>query len=427
MTLITMSSKELDRFAVITRLISQQINGTEAAKQLDLSIRQTKRLKARVRKSGAPGLIHGNRGKAGNRKTKPEKTNRIIAIIKSEYPDFGPTLAQEKLNENHQINIGVETLRQLMINRGLRQVRPRKTKKNCHYWRPRKDNYVEMMQFDGSYHDWFEGRTPACCLLAAIDDATGQITQAEFAEDEGIFPVFNFWQEYARTKGKPVSIYLDKFSTYKINHPAAKDNSELLTQFQRAAKTLGIELISANSPQAKGRIERLFGTLQDRLVKEMRIRGINDIKTANNFLNQKFIPGFNAKFSVKSAKKADLHRRLNRIDKDGLESIFSVHSAREINNDYTVRFKNQWLQLLPTQPTTVCRRDDVIIEERPDSMLKISFRGQYLNFIILPKRPEKVKMRVIALTSNKPAWKPPINHPWRQPYSIEKAKLQKQV
>lgn len=409
-----MSAKEFSRYEVITNLIQKIINGTEAAKQLCLSVRQVKRLKASVKKHGAQSLIHGNRGKQSNRKTKDDVVNKVKAYIKKQYHDFGPTLAQEKLEERHNIKLGVETIRQIMIEAKLWKPKQRKTNKEYRAWRPRKEYYGEMEQFDGCYHKWFEDRAPECCLLVAIDDAAGTITKARFGFNESVRSVFCFWKEYVEKVGKPLSIYLDKYSTYKINHPSAVDNTTLLTQFQRATKQLGIGLITAHSPEAKGRIERLFETLQDRLVKELRLAGISTIEEANRFLEEVFIEKFNVKFGVMPQKKRNLHQRLTEQDRNNLDHIFSVHSVRRISNDFTIRFKNQYIQLKEKQPVLVLRTNKVLIEERLNDTLHISLRNRYLNFSILPERPEKIKTKVIALTKMPSAWKPPANHPWRR-------------
>jgi len=206
--LITMAQKELSRYEIIKRLIRKEINGTEAAKQINLSVRQIKRIKARVIKEGAEGVIHKNRNRESNRKITNEKVKEMERIVEEKYYDFGPTFAQEKLKENHQIKIGKETLRQLMISWKLWKPKPRKKNKEYRSWRPRKEYYGEMEQFDGCYYDWFEQRSERCCLLASIDDAAGKITGAKFAYDEGVKPVFGFWKSYLEKQGKPLKIYL---------------------------------------------------------------------------------------------------------------------------------------------------------------------------------------------------------------------------
>jgi len=411
--IITMTTQEAERLTIINNLIAKKINGTDAAKQLNLSVRQTKRLKARVIKKGVKGIIHKLRGQEGNNKIEKKLLKEVKKIIKKEYHDFGPTLATEKLMEINKINLGVTTVRNLMI--GAEIFKPKKRKQNQKHrqWRERKECYGEMQQFDGGYHKWFENRNGEVCLLAAIDDATGKITKLKFAKNEGVIEVFNFWKEYLEAKNKPIAIYLDKFSTYKVNHKNATDNHELLTQFQRACNDLNINLINAHSPQAKGRVERLFETLQDRLVKELRLQKINDTKTANQFLEETYIQIFNEKFSVIPAKDTNLHRPLTKHDQENIDKIFSIQSVRQVKNDFTIQFKNLWYQLDEIQSITVYKKDDVLVEERLDNSIHLSKKEKYLNFKKLPARPEKVKTNLIAITPRKSPWIPPVNHPWR--------------
>ena len=279
-----------------------------------------------------------------------------------------------------------------------------------------------MQQFDGSYHPWFEGRNEAevgseQCLLLAVDDATGRPTRAEFDYNEGVKPVFKFWKEYIEENGAPVAIYTDKFSTYKVNHKNAVDNKELMTQFQRAMEQLNVKVIHANSPQAKGRVEKMNGTFQRRLVKEMRLANVNTIAEANIFLKEVFIPKFNKQFAVVPKKEADLHRKLSDKQLAELNSIFSVHSERAIQNDYTVRFKNKYYQLEEIQTTTIYKRDKVMIEEHLNGEIKICFKGKQLNYFQLPERPKKeifIKLSLLSVNKSK-AHKPPANHPWARP------------
>ena len=424
--LITMTRKEARRCETIKDLLAKKIDGTEAAKSLGLSVRQIKRLKIKVKLSGAKGTIHGNRGKKSNRRINEKTIKKARKYLNEIYHDFNPLLAQEHLRDDNDINLSKETIRRLMISEKLWQPRKKSDAKK-HFWRERKDNYGEMQQFDGSYHNWFEGRNESevgleQCLLLAVDDATGRPTKAKFEYNEGVIPVFRFWKSYLEANGAPLAIYLDKFSTYKVNHKNAVDNKELMTQFQRAMDQLGVEVIHANSPQAKGRVEKMNGTFQRRLVKEMRLAKINTLAEANIFLEKIFIPKFNKQFAVVPKKPADLHRRLDKKRINGLTQIFSVQSERKINNDYTVRFKNNYYQLNEIQPTTVCKKDKVIMEEHLDGGIKIALRNNYLNYFRLPERPKKeIEIKLIALTSRKPSnWKPPFNHPWRQQFLYKK-------
>lgn len=413
---ITMSKKELSRYEVIKRLIRKEINGTEAAKQLNLSVRQVKRIKAKIIKMGPKGVIHSGRGKQGNKRIPEETIKKAEKIVKKDYSDFGPKFASEKLDENHGIKIGKEKLRLLITEWGLWKPKPRKKNKEYRAWRQRKEQEGEMTQFDGSYHKWFEERAPECCLLGSIDDATGKITKLRFAYDEGTIPVFIFWKDYMEKHGKPLKIYLDRLSTYKNNHKSVFDDPECLTQFERAMKDLDTEVIHAHSAPAKGRVERLFRTLQDRLVKELRLVNISTIEEANEFVEKVFIPKFNQKFAVVPQKKGNLHKPLNRFEKTHLDKIFSIQKTRVVNNDFTVRFDKKWFQLSKAQSTLVLRKDKVLVGEKIDGSIFISLRDKYLNWIELPERPKKVEMKITALTRNEPSWKPPANHPWRKPF-----------
>lgn len=430
MTFITMSAKELDRFQVIKKLIAKHINGTEAAELLHLTARQIRRLKFKVKQSGARGLIHGNRGQAGHNRMNENEKKKIIGLLHKHYHDFGPTFANEKLFENHRINHDSKTIRRIMIDEGLWKPQLKKKTDSHREWRERRSCYGEMIQFDGSYEHWFEDRdgTGEVCLLAGIDDATGKIVYAKFGEHEGVFPVFDFWQDYLVKNGKPRSIYLDKFSTYNINYGLAKENSDTLTQFERACDELRIEPIKANSPQAKGRVERLFETLQDRLIKELRLQKISTINEANFFLEKTFIQKFNARFSVEPRNKTNLHQPLNQKEIKQLQGIFSRQKERTILNDFTFSFNNQWYQLAKEQPATICKKDIVVVEERLNHSIHIRLRGKYLNYKLLPQRPRKAAMQIKlpwVLSASAPAKRPAANHPWRLAFSANAIVAQK--
>ncbi len=421
-----MSEREIDRFEIVSRLRRGEINGPQAARTLDLSTRQIRRLKKRVKKQGARGLIHRNRGRPSNRRLPIAEEQQIGDHLRRDYYDFGPTLAAEKLLERQQIDHDPKTIGRIMVNLGLRQLR--RTPKSAQHreWRPRKQCFGEMIQFDGSYHHWLENRGPECCLLAAIDDATGNITGLHLAPHEGVLPVFGFWKRYLEKHGKPRAIYLDKFSTYRMNSHMAKENHELLTQFQRAAGELQIELISANSPQAKGRVEKLFETLQDRLVKELRLAGISTVEAANTFLERVFVPQFNARFSVPAALPANLHLPLTAGQQSRLTSIFSRQTVRIIQNDFTISFDHLWYQLVAQQSVAVFPREQVTVEEHLDGSTKIRLRGKYLNYRILPARPQRLQKHpwVLATTDgSSKAHKPTQDHPWRHQHRFQSTKL----
>lgn len=417
---ITMTKKEAERLLIINNLIEKRINGTEASKQLNLSSRQIRRIKQRVVKLGPKGIVHSNRGKTSNRKFGEDFISQVKSTLKEKYSYFTPIMAFEHLRDEENIWINKETVRQLMISEKLWTRKKRKTREHREQ-RERRSNLGEMEQFDGSYHKWFYGVDEKQCLLGSIDDAVGKITHLKFEKSEGIFSVFSFWKGYIEKYGKPISIYLDRFSTYKVNHKSAEDNKEMLTQFERAMKELDILPIKARSPQAKGRIERLWKTLQTRLVKEMRYKKIKTIDEANKFLEEEFVPWFNSKFAVVPKSSADLHR----INNHNLEEVFSIKKERAVGNDYVVRYENNYYQLKKEQPITILKKSGVIVETRLNGEIKIKQKGKYLNFSTLPEKPKKeIEVMLPALTRKKSDWKPPMNHPWRK-YKIKEKIISK--
>jgi len=421
------TASEQEKVAILTAANEGRITNAHAAKQLGLSIRQVQRAKRRVRLGGVTSIVHRLKGKPSNHQLNNTLREKALKLVKEKYADFKPTFASEKLQDIDNISINPQTLRRWMAKEGLWKERKQKETGKYRSWRPRKEYFGELVQFDGSYHYWFEkrfvdeqGNPLEVCLLAAIDDATGKITKAVFGSNEGIAAVFSFWKEYVEEIGKPLNIYLDKFSTYKINHKAAIDNKELMTQFGRAMQDLATNLIPANSPQAKGRVERLFKTLQDRLIKEMRLAGIQTPEDGNKFLEEVFIPNFNERFSIKPSKTGDVHKNLSQIDRVNINRVFSVQSERVINNDFTIQFKTKWYQLTEVQTTTVRAKDKVTVEEWLDQSIHFSLRGKYLNYTVLPERPSKVKRPPPILTTHELNWKPPVDHPWRKSFKVKR-------
>lgn len=416
MQYLTMTNREVKRYATIEKLLNKELNGTEASRLLNLSVRQVKRLKAKVLKHGTKALIHQSRGKPSNRSLKEKERQSIIKLLHKHYADFQPTFATEKLKERHGIKRDPKTIRQIMIDNNLWKPRKKKAKE-FRSWRQRKAFFGEMEQFDGSYHQWFEERGPYCCLLASIDDATGIPTKAKFVENESVFSVFDFWKEYLQQYGKPYSIYLDKFSTYKMSQRVAQENHDTLTQFQRAMQELSIEPISANSCQAKGRVERLFKTFQDRLTKELRLAGISTKEDANVFLEKVFLPFYAKKYAVEPRSQTNLHKPLSLKEHSLLDAIFSKQYERTIRNDFTISYNKQWYQLLKEQFVTIRKNDKVKVEERLDGSVQFKLRGKYLKYKIIPERPKKAETPWIIpanQTNQKKARKPALNHPWRQ-------------
>lgn len=400
---IKLTVSEQERYDVIRSCIDGDITNKEASARLGLKIRWVQKLKRAVEKNGESGVVHKSKGQTPPNATPDITVKKVTAFLKQKkHHDFGPTFASEKL-ANLGIAMNTETLRLLMIKKDLWKPHPRRGPQIAREWRERKERFGELVQFDGSYHDWFENGGEEC-LLAAIDDATGIISHA----------VFRFWRAYMETLRRPIAIYLDKFSTYKVNHKNAVDNKEFMTQFERAMKELEVRVICANSPEAKGRVERLFGTLQDRMVKEMRLADVKKRDEANHFICKKYIPDHNKRFSVPAKDENDAHRPLSDDIRAKLSSIFSIQSKRKVNNDYTIQFKNQWFQLEAKQKTAVYKRDEVIVEERLDGTIHVRLKDTYLEYRKLPDRPKPVFVPIAALTRQKPEWKPPKDHPWRK-------------
>lgn len=412
---IKLTDREKYRYDIIRSCVDRDITNKEASNRLGLKIRQIQRLKNTYKEDGERGIIHGLKGRPAHNSTKEERLKEIKKFFKNDkHKDFGPTFAQEKL-EKIGVHVNKETLRNIMTTIGVRTPKKRRSKQIHREWRERMSTRGELVQFDGCYHDWFENKEEHC-LLAVIDDATSDITKAVFDDNEGIHAVFRFWWSYITTYGRPVAIYLDKFSTYKINHKNAVDNPEFITQFQRAMKELDIRVICAHSPEAKGRVERLFLTLQDRMIKEMRLVDITTRDVANQFIREKYIPDHNNRFSVQARNESDAHRPLTDELHNKLNSIFSIQSKRKIRNDYTVQFKGEWFQLEQVQNITVYKRDEIIIEEHLDNTQHIRLKDVYLKYHKLPERPKKATVHVVALTNKAPIWRPPVNHPWRKPF-----------
>lgn len=411
---ITMSQAQLQRFEVLSQLNSKQIKGQEASEKLGLSVRHIRRLKRNIQDKGAQSLVHGNRGKSSKRKVSDEVKEKVRVLLTTTYKGYGPTFASEKLTERDDIHVSDEWLRLFLTEEKIWTPKTRGQANINHIWRARMELRGAMEQFDGSYHHWIEGLDEEQCLLLAIDDATGHITKAYFDTNEGIVPVFTFWRDYAKEYDHfPRRIYVDKFSTYKINHKNAVDNPDTITQFERVLKTLGVELVCAHSPQAKGRVERVFGTLQDRLVKEMTLVGVTNRSEANAFLLA-YIPKFNEQFGVKAYKDGDAYLPI--LPTTTLSEVFATHHSRVVGNDFTVRFENGWYQISKEQSVTVRPRDTVVMERRLDLSvhMRLTRSNTYLNVTQLPVRPERTKL--VAFIAGKKVKTVPVpasNHPWR--------------
>ncbi|MDP3786127.1 MAG: ISNCY family transposase, partial [Candidatus Omnitrophota bacterium] len=402
------TQEELKRLNVIHKVLDKSITQTEAAGVLDLTDRHIRRMAARIAKEGDKGIVHKLRGQPAHNRTLDKVKKKALNLCKDIYEGFSPTLASEKLFERDKIKVSRELLRTWFIEEHIayasRKARPHRN------WRERKTNYGWMIQADGSHHDWFEGRGPWCVLMGQIDDATSKVS-AEFHDHEGTLPFMASFKSYIKAKGIPISVYIDRHTTYKSNKkPSIEDeleNREPLTQVGRALKELGVDVIFAHSAQAKGRVERLFRTFQDRLVKEMRLRKIRSIEEANSFLKE-YLPIYNKRFSVPAAKSADLHRPLSKgID---LDTILCKKTERALRKDFTVAHDKKLYQI-----ENNIRTQKVTVEERIDGSMLIRHKNMVLKFKEIAVRTEKI----IQLKPSRPyvfpnrAHTPAADHPWR--------------
>lgn len=397
---------ELKRLHVIEKVLEGIVKQVEAAEILSLSGRQIRRIVKRIRGEGSRGIIHRSRGKPSNRRISHKIKERVIKIYRTQYKDFGPTLASEKLLERNRIGISDETLRLWLLGTG----DWRKTRRHRRHrqWRERRHHYGEMVQMDGSHHDWFEGRGPWCVLMGYIDDATGKVF-GRFYDYEGTIPAMDSFKRYIRKYGLPVSVYLDKYKTYKSTaKPTIEDelnDREPLSDFERALRELGVEVKHANSPQAKGRIERLFRTLQDRLVKEMRLRAIRTVEEANAFLEE-YLPIYNRRFSVSPKERDNLHRSLGRgLD---LDAILCIKTERTLRNDFTVAHNRKLYQVEDKVNTS-----KVMVQDRMDGSIHITNKNRILRFREITERPT-IEKRPSPVVRMRKSSIPPTNHPWRR-------------
>ena len=331
--LLTMSKQEITRLEAMQRIKDKRLTQKEAARMLKLCVRQIKRLFRAYKAQGAKGLISARRGKPSNHRMDAQVEQQTLDLLKEKYAGFGPTLAHEKLTEVHGIGISRESVRQLMITEGL--WKPKRAKKPpVHQMRERRACFGELVQIDGSDHAWFEERGPKCTLLVYIDDATGQLMELWFVPDETFFAYCEASRHYFERYGKPVAFYSDKHGIFRVNQPRPMGLSSGLTQFGRAMQELNIQIICANSPQAKGRIERANQTLQDRLVKELRLRRISDMQAGNAYLPE-FLADFNRRFAVQPRSSHNAHRPL--LKTENLDLILTYQKTGTLSKNLTVQ------------------------------------------------------------------------------------------
>lgn len=334
-----MTIKEANRYLVMKRIESKKINLKRASYELNLSYRQAKRIWREFSREGPKCLISKKRGRLGNRSLDQGIKEKILKLIRGKYIDYGPTLIKEKLEEKHSLRLAKETIRQLMIKDKLWNPKKKKDKR-VYARRTRRSRYGELIQIDGSYHHWFENRAEKCCLLVAVDDATSAITGLRFCKHETTYDYLEFLKQYIKSHGKPMAFYSDKHSVFRVNNNKKRDGI-VCTQFQRVLKSLDIELICAHSPQAKGRVERANGVLQDRLVKELREINISSVEEANKYLKI-FRLKYNKKFAVKAAKEENSHRK---VCFQNIENICMVQEKRKLAKDLSFQYKNEIYQI----------------------------------------------------------------------------------
>lgn len=386
---LLMSFKEHDRIKMIEEVKKRKMTIKEASELSGLSERQFYRIKSSYEKEGIEGIIHKSRGRPSNRGFSQSIKARVIKIYRESYRDFGPTFFSEKLEEYHQIKIDHETLRRWIRSSGhigwQRKKRPHRRR------RERRVAYGEMLQFDGSHHDWFESRGSKCCLLLGIDDASSKV-HMRFSPTESTESVFIELQEYVEAIGIPRSIYVDRHSVYY--------EKEKETEFSRAMKKMNVKIIYAQSPQAKGRVERGNRTLQDRLVKEMRLRGISTIGEANKYLREEFIEKYNSQFSIDD-EFADVHRSARQYD---LRNIFCYEQTRQVKNDYTISINGKLIQLHISENPLPRPKEYVTVRKYLDDTLHIFYAEKELKYKFIKEKPKRT--RVIT--------KPKKDHPWKR-------------
>ena len=399
MTVVSMSQQELSRFDTVLRVERRELRPKDAAALLGISRRQVFRLLGRLRSNGAEGLISRKRGKPSNRRLSDAVRQHAIALVQAHYADFGPTLAAEYLAERHDVRISHESLRKLMIDAGLWKDRQAR-RPRPYQPRYRRDCRGELVQIDGSKHWWLEEHGPQASLLVFIDDATSELMHLKMVETENTFSYMEATREYIEMHGKPVAFYSDKHGVFRVNRNNSlifKDaaGGDGMTQFGRALHQLNIDIICANAPQAKGRVERANGTLQDRLVKEMRLAGISTIEAGNEFLPG-FMEDYNRRFAKEPRSDKDLHRPLS--EHDQLDEAFAWKEDRTVSNSLTLQYDHVLFILEPNAVTRPLARQRVTVFDYPDGRLAIKHKGLELPYRTFDKRQ---RVNQAAVVENK--------------------------
>jgi transposase len=393
------------------RIKDKRLTQKEAAWMLNLSVRQVKRLYRAYKAQGARGLVSQRRGKPSNHRLEAETQQKAIDLLYKHYRDFGPTLAHEKLTEKHNLRISRESVRRIMIAEEL--WKPKRAKQpSAHQMRERRACFGELVQIDGSDHAWFEGRGPKCTLLVYIDDATGQLLELWFVPDETFFAYCEASRHYFERYGKPVAFYSDKHGIFRVNQEQTIGLGSGLTQFGRAMQELDIQIICANTPQAKGRIERANQTLQDRLVKELRLLGISDIDSANAYLPE-FRQDFNRRFGVAPRSHHDAHRPL--LKTENLDLILTHQKTATLSKNLTVQANKVIYQIQSDRPDYALRKAQVTVCENAKGEITILYKDKPLAYSIYHKSPRQAEVvDPKSLDHHIQTPKPPApDHPWR--------------
>ena len=409
---IRMSVSERRRLEILSRVKDSLITQTKASELLGLSYRHTRRIYRRYREQGDKGLIHKSRDRPSSHRIEEKTRDTIIKLYREKYWDFGPTLASEHLESSDNYALNHETLRGWLIREGLWQKKRRRKKHRA--WRERKEYAGELVQMDGSEHDWFEGRRGKAVLMVMVDDASSR-TFARFFEGETTRAAMEMFQTYVECYGLPQALYVDRDSIYQFDRQPTVDEqlkqTGPLTQFGRAMKKLDVGIILAYSPQAKGRVERANGTFQDRLIKEMRLKGIKTMEEANRFLDEVFLSKYNEKFNVIPKKEEDLHRPVsaNII----LDEVLCFEESRQVQNDWTIRWRNRFFQLAKRNEALGLVKQKITVREKLAGTIQLVYKGHTLAYEELPERPEKTTVKVKQLDRSRKPWKPAPDHPWR--------------
>lgn len=415
MSKLRLNAKERLRLEVLSKVRKGGVSLAKAAELLRVTYRQALRIWQRYREAGGSGLKHGLRDRPSNHRFDARRRERVLQLYQVKYGDFGPTLATEYLRKVEGEHVSKETLRGWLVEAGLWQ--PRRRGSPHREWRERRAHWGELVQMDGSEHDWFEGRRGRASLMVMIDDATNW-THAKFFESETTAAAMTVFQEYVGYYGLPRALYVDRDSIYETTRDSTVDealrDAAPLTQFGRAMKELDVGLILARSPQAKGRVERRHGVFQDRLVKALRLQKISTLEAGNDYLEHEFLDELNERFHVEARSPMDLHRSVPRGVK--LEYVLSCQEQRVVQNDWTVSWCNRIFQIHESHRKLTLARKKILVSELLNGQIRLTYHDRELSWTELPARPTTSNSKPPKPGATKPPYKPAGSHPWRRPF-----------